>query len=203
VITLEKVEDRVKIVFNKNNGYATMDELRKNGITYYLVQKYYKEGKIIRIRRGLYQWHETDRINETATITGLFPDGILCMDTALFFYGYSDQTPGAWHVAVNKDTSKTRFNLPYPFVKPYYYEPKTLNLGISKELINGIKIKIYNRDKTICDCLRNINKMNKEIFNKAVQGYISDPRKNISNLITFAKKLRVYKKVQDLIGVWL
>jgi hypothetical protein len=45
--------------------------------------------------------------------------------------------------------------------------------------------------------------MDKETFNKAVQGYISDPRKNISNLITFAKKLRVYKKVQNLIGVWL
>jgi len=45
--------------------------------------------------------------------------------------------------------------------------------------------------------------MDKETFNKAIQAYISNPRKNINNLITYAKRLRVYKKVQDLIGVWL
>jgi predicted transcriptional regulator of viral defense system len=199
-----EIDDRIKTIFDRNHGYATIDELQKNGIAYHRVQKYYKEGKIARIRRGFYEWqHQTDKTNEAATITGLFPDGILCMDTALFFYGYSDRTPGEWHIAVNKDTSKTRFDLPYPFIKPYYYEPKTLHLGISRESINGIETNIYNRDRTICDCLRSVNKMDKETFNKAMQGYISDPKKNIGNLTTLAKKLRVYKKVQNLIGVWL
>lgn len=76
-------------------------------------------------------------------------------------------------------------------------------LGISKGSINGININIYDRDRTICDCLRSINKMDKETFNKAVQKYVADSRKNISNLTAYAKRLRVYKKVQDLIGVWL
>lgn len=195
--------DNIKTIFDNNNGYATTDDLRQNGMAYSLVQKNIKQGKIIRIRRGFYQWHETDETNEAATIAGLFPDGILCMDTALLFYGYSDRTPSEWHIAVNKDTSKTRFDISYPFIKPYYYEPDTLSLGMSKESINGIDINIYDRDRTICDCLRSINKMDKETFNKAVQAYIFDPRKNINNLTAYAKRLRVYKKVQDLIGVWL
>ncbi len=62
-------------------------------IAYSLVQKYIKQGKIIRIRRGFYQWHKINETNEAATIAGLFPDGILCMDTALFYYGYSNRTP--------------------------------------------------------------------------------------------------------------
>lgn len=45
--------------------------------------------------------------------------------------------------------------------------------------------------------------MNKEMFNKAIQGYIADPKKNIGKLIEYSKKLKVYKKVQDLIRVWL
>ena len=195
--------DNIKTIFNNNNGYATIGNLRQNGIAYSLVQKYIKQGEIIRIRRGFYRWHETDDTNEAATIAGLFPEGILCMDTALFFYGYSDRTPSEWHIAVNKDTSKIIFEIPYPFIKPYYFEPNTLSLGISKETINSIDLNIYDRDRTICDCLRSINKMDKETFNKAIQAYISDPRKNIKNLITYAKRLRVYKKVLDLIGVWL
>ena len=192
----------MKNVFYKNNGYASAENLRENGIAYSLVQQYVKEGKLIRIRRGFYQWHEADETNEVATIVGLFPDGILCMDTALFFYGYSDRTPSEWHIAVNKDTSKIRFDISYPFIKPYYYEPHTLKLGTCIEVMDGIEISIYDRDRTICDCLRMVNKMDKETFNKAVQSYISDPKKNISNLTAYAKKLRVYKKVQDLIGIW-
>lgn len=195
--------DNIKKFFDNNNGYASTDELRESGVSYSLIQKNIREGKIIRIRRGFYQWHEVDETNEASVIAGLFPDGILCMDSALFYYGYSDRTPGEWHIAVNKDTSKTRFGISYPFVRPYYYEPDTLMLGISKGSINGININIYDRDRTICDCLRSINKMDKETFNKAVQKYVADPRKNISNLTAYAKRLRVYKKVQDIIGVWL
>ena len=31
--------------------------------------------------------------------------------------------------------------------------------------------------------------MDKEIFNKAIQGYVNDPKKNIPNLMMYAKKL--------------
>ena len=65
------------------------------------------------------------------------------------------------------------------------------------------KVRIYDRDRTICDVLRNMSKMDKEIFNKAIQRYVNDPQKNIPNLMEYAKALRVQKKVNDLIGVWL
>ena len=48
-----------------------------------------------------------------------------------------------------------------------------------------------------------MNRMDKEIFNKAIQSYVKDPQKNIPNLMEYAKILRVQKKVKDLIGVWL
>ena len=45
--------------------------------------------------------------------------------------------------------------------------------------------------------------MDKEIFNKAIQGYVKDPKKNIPNLMEYAKVLRMQKRVKELIGVWL
>lgn len=189
-------------IFDKN-GYVNRETLRKNGVSYYFLQKYLEDKKIIRVRRGLYRKLDIDETNEALTISGLFPDGILCMDTALFFYGYSDRTPSEWHIAVDKDSSKKRFEIQYPFVKPYYLEPKILEIGVSKEKINGVEMKIYDRDRTICECLRRMKEMDRETFNKALQAYILDPKKNVKNLISYSKKLRVYKKVRDLIGVWL
>lgn len=78
-----------------------------------------------------------------------------------------------------------------------------LHLAKQAGKIDSTKVRIYDRDRTICDVLKNMSKMDKEIFNKAVQGYVHDPKKNIPNLMVYAKKLRVQKKVKELIGVWL
>ena len=78
-----------------------------------------------------------------------------------------------------------------------------LRLGETTGEIDFIKVRIYDRDRTICDVLRNMNKMDREIFNKAIQGYVNDTKKNIPNLMRYAKELRVQKRVRELIGVWL
>ena len=45
--------------------------------------------------------------------------------------------------------------------------------------------------------------MDKGVFNKAIQHCVNDPQKNILNLMEYVKALRVQKKVNKLIGVWL
>ncbi len=52
---------------------------------------------------------------------------------------------------------------------------------------------------SFCDVLRNRNKMDREIFNKAVQGYVKDTKKNIPNLLEYAKVLHVQTILQAAI----
>ena len=69
--------------------------------------------------------------------------------------------------------------------------------------MDGNPVRIYDKERTICDCMRYMGKMNREIFNKAIQGYIMDSEKNIPRLLEYAKKLRVMQKVKMIIGVWM
>ena len=178
-------------------------DLSREKIYYADIQWLIREGYIEKVRTGYYQWIKNTDPSELSTVVRLFPDGILCMDTALRHYGYSDRTPAAWHMAVSKDSNKTRFHIDYPFVKPYFVEPGLLELGLTDGEIDGISVRIVDKERAICDCLRYRNKMDREIFNKAVQSYIADPEKNIPNLMAYAKPLRVLKPVQDILGVWL
>ena len=188
----------------KNHGYVMRtSELRNAKIYYEKIQELLDKGFIERVRRGFFHWVNQDDGSEVCIINNLFPDGILCMDTALFHYAYSDRTPSEWHIAVDKNISKYRVKIDYPFVKPYFFEPHLLKLGLSESEIDGHAVRVYDKERTICDCLRYVNKMDKEIFNKAIQNYIRDPKKSIPNLMLYAKELRVQKKVKDLIGVWL
>jgi len=192
-----------KEIFDRYGGMMRTTQLAEEKVFYLQRQKLIEEGYIEKVRRGYYQWIDHEDFSETGTVIRLFPDAIFCMDTALRYYGYSDRTPGEWHLAVSKDSGKSRFNIDYPFVKPYYIEPTVLELGLTRGNMDGYEIRIYDKDRVICDCLRYRNKMDKEIFNKAIQNYIADPEKSIPKLMEYAGPLRVKKIVKDLIGVWL
>ena len=192
-----------KRIFDRYGGMMRTTQLAEEKIFYQQREKLIEDGYVEKVRRGYYQWVNPEDFSEAGTVTRLFPDAILCMDTALRYYGYSDRTPADWHLAVSKDSGKSRFNIDYPFVKPYYVEPKVLELGLTKGNMDGHEVRIYDKDRVICDCLRYRNKMDKEIFNKAIQNYIADPEESIPKLLEYAEPLRVKKIAKDLIGVWL
>jgi predicted transcriptional regulator of viral defense system len=195
--------EHYKSIFEQYGGMMRTKELQAEKIFYQNIQKLIQAGYVEKVRFGYYQWIDAEDFSEVGTVTRLFPDAIFCMYTALLHYEYSDRTPGDWHLAVSKDSGKSRFNIDYPFVKPYYVEPSVLELGLTAGVMDGHKIRVYNKDRVICDCLRYRNKMDKEIFNKAIQNYIQDPNKSIPQLMEYAEVLRVKKIAKDLIGVWL
>ena len=196
--------DMIRAKFDAHNGIMRTGDLNREKIYYADIQWLIREGYIEKIRTGYYQWIQNTDPSEVDTVVRLFPDGILCMDTALRHYGYSDRTPAEWHIDVSKDSNKTRFqHIEYPFVKPYFMEPELLKLGLTSCEMDGTSVHIVDKERAICDCLRYRNKMDREIFNKSIQNYIADPGKNIPNLIAYAKALRVARPVRDLIGVWL
>ena len=47
---------------------------------------------------------------------------------------------------------------------------------------NGISLPVYDRERTICDCFKYRTKLDNEIFNKAVNAYAADEKKNLANL---------------------
>ena len=199
---MKQVEE-IRQMFESSNGMLRTKELYTRKVFYNDIRQFINDGLIEKIRYGYYQWIDEDNPSEARLINQLFPDGILNMDTALFYYGYSDRTPFAWHLAVSKDSGKSRFKIDYPFVRPYFVEPSLLDIGLTSGEIDGNRVRIYNKERTICDCLRYRNKMDREIFVKAIRGYVNDTSKNIPRIIQYAKKLRVTEAVKNLVGVWL
>ena len=194
---------RAKEIFEQHGGMMRTSELSREKIYYADINYLINAGLIEKIRIGYYQWIDPDNLSEVVTITRLFPDGILCMDTALRHYGYSDRTPAQWHIAVSKYSNRTRFKIDYPFIKPYYVAPEILEIGLCEQEIDGNKVKMYDKERVICDCLRYRNKMDKEVFNKAIQGYVSDTGKSIPKLMEYAKPLRCVSLIKNIIEIWI
>lgn len=194
--------DKIKNHFIEYGGVLKTSELNDLGFSSRQIKKLMEEGIITKIKHGFYEL--TDYIpREEVIIARLFPESIIFLESALFYYGYTDRIPSSWQIAVNKNSSKLQYNIDYPLIKPYYLEPKFIEIGIDTIEIEGVKIRIYDRDRTICDVLRYETKLEVEVFTNAIKNYIKDPKKNVRNLFEYAEIFNIRNKVQTYIGVWL
>ncbi|MDO5555023.1 MAG: type IV toxin-antitoxin system AbiEi family antitoxin domain-containing protein [Planctomycetia bacterium] len=199
-----KTDSKLKEIFALNGGILKTADLHKANYYYNDIKRLMEQGTIEKIRYGYYLWVSDEEYpSEIQMIQKLFPDVILCMNTALFHYGYIDRVPTEWHLSVDKDSTKSRFRIEYPAVKPYYIALNYLKVGLTNDLMDGVRVRIYNKERLICDCLKRHTRMDRELFNKALQAYIRDPGKDIARLMKYAKIFRLEKTVRNMIGVWL
>ncbi len=193
----------VRKIIEDNGGLAKTSDFTEVGIKSYEVAALCKEGFIERIRRGIYQFPDNDQIMEEQLLCKLLSIGIVCVESALFHYGYSDFAPRAWSVAVPRTASRTVSKIDEFPVKAYYIQKEYFLIGKSVENFNGVELPVYDRERTICDCFKYRTKLDNEIFNKALNAYVADDRKNLANLSQYAKKMKLYTKVMNIMEVLL
>lgn len=185
----------------ENGGIARNADFQKNGLNNSQITYLSNRGFLDRIRRGYYQLSSYEDSSEETIIARLFPDGIICLDSALFHYGYSDRTPLEWTIAFPRTITRTRLGVNSPRIKPYFISEETFLLGKTEQTINDVKLAMYDRERTICDCFKYQNKLDSELFNKAILAYAKDRKKNVGNLSAYAKQMRVYKRVVEIMGI--
>lgn len=192
-----------KQVFDSNNGVISTGEFINAGFHHSHLKELIKNGFIRKIKRGYYEWYENEIVSDIAIIKKLYPDAVIYLNSALYLYGYLDRTPSEWSIAVSRYSSRSRFAISWPKIKPFYLQEKFMELGVSKIIYENHEVPIFDRDRSVCDLVRNINKLDKEIVNSAIKSYIKDSKKNITNLLSYAEKMRAKAKLNEMIGMWL
>lgn len=195
--------DIAKSIIKNNGGIAKTAQLNEVGIQNSEIKKMCESGKLERVKHGYYQVADKTEISEEKMIAAFLEEGIVCMESALFYYGYSDKTPLVWTIAVPRNISRAKAKIKNFAYKLYFVQDDKLTLGKTEGVFNGIELSVYDRERTICDCFKYKSKMDNEMFNKAINTYVADEKKNLRNLSKYAKEMRVYKKVTELMEVML
>ena len=197
------IQKQVKEVIINNGGIAKSADFVAAGIRAADVVNLCNAGILSRVRHGYYELTEKSEVPEEQLLATLVPKGIVCVESALFHYGYSDFAPRKWSIAVPRSMSRTKLKIDSLAIQPYYMQPELYELGKITDSFNGVKLPVYDRERTICDCFKYRSRLDNEIFNKAINAYVKDDKKNLKNLSAYSQKLRVYKKVTELMEVLL
>ena len=192
-----------KQVIIEKGGIAKTSDFVAAGIPAVDVVNLCNTGYLERIRHGYYQLADWDIPSEERLLATLIPKAIVCVESALFHYGYSDFAARKWSIAVPRSMSRTKLDVDVLALQTYYVQPEIYELGRVTDDFYGVELSVYDRERTICDCFKYRSRLDHGIFNKALNAYAKDEKKNLQNLSIYAKKLRVYKKVNELMSVLL
>ena len=190
-------------ILKDNGGIAKTADFAVAGIKKYDVAALCKKGFLERVRRGVYQLPGNDQITEEQLLRELLPQGIVCVESALFHYGYSDFLPRVWSVAVPRTASRAVGNIGEFPIRAYYIQKEYFPIGKTVENFNGVMLPVYDRERTVCDCFKYRTKLDNETFNKALNAYVADGQKNLANLSQYARKMKLYPKVMNVMEVLL
>ena len=192
------MEEIIKI-FKKNKGFARMSELKNIGIHTRKIAKAVENGIIEKVKPGLYKlidylWDEHESF---ADVCNADKKAVICLLSSASYYELTTFNPSEVYTAVPMNTP--RFNLKYPPVKLYYFIDKFYKPGIEIIDTPSGKIKIYDREKTIVDLFRYINKLGEDTTIESLQTYMRSKKTNITKLYKYAQICGVEKKIEPFI----
>ncbi|MGQ9848302.1 MAG: type IV toxin-antitoxin system AbiEi family antitoxin domain-containing protein [Bacteroidales bacterium] len=193
------MEKMIKI-FKKNNGYARMMELRNSGIQTRDIAKAIERGLIEKIKPGLYRLvnYERDEYESFVEVCYANKKAVICMVSAASYYELTTFNPSEIYVAVPNNTDK--FVLSYPPIKVYYFINRYYSPGIETLKTKSGIIRIYNKEKTIGDLFRYINKIGEDIAVESLKTYLQNRKeRNIPKLIEYAEICGVKKKIEPMV----
>ena len=76
-------------------------------------------------------------------------------------------------------------------------------IGVTEvETPSGNKIRVYDKERCICDIIRSKGRMDPEQVKKSIKQYIQSKDKNIKKLSDYAKKMGISEKVMEVIGTY-
>lgn len=184
-----------------NGGIITNKAAENRGISRTVLYKLNKEGIIQRISQG--QYVVADDLQDELLSIDIRSDNIIFShETALWLHGLSDRVPFVH--SVTAPSGKMPSKSLQESCKVYYVKPDCFELGkTTLSTPYGNNVTVYDRERTLCDCVRSRNKMGSETFLNALKMYAAQKDKNLNLLYLYAEKLRVASVVRKYLEVLL
>jgi predicted transcriptional regulator of viral defense system len=182
-------------ISKKNHGIITSKDLDAILIPRVYLSRLIKADKLVRISRGIYKAISGD-YDEYYFLYLKYKKIIYSFQCALYFNGLTDRMPYQREVTLPSSYNSSKYPdnvIVHKAINIYY------NLG--KTMVKtsfGNLVPCYNKERTIIDMIRYRDKMDAEIFIKAIKSYHHSKDKNITMLIDYAKIFNIEKKVFEI-----
>jgi predicted transcriptional regulator of viral defense system len=182
----------------EEKGYITSKMIKEKNISSWFLTDMVKKGMLKRIGRGVYV-SDKGVYDEYFDFQYRNSKAIYSFSNALYFHGLTDQIPSHLEVTVYQGYNAHRFE---QNVIVHYVKKDIHQLG-AIELISpsGNPIRVYDKERSLCDLVSSRQIVESEVFKKAFQSYFRNSDKDVNKLMSYATKLGIETEMFTLIEV--
>ena len=147
--------------------------------------------KLERVARGLYSLpgRALSEHRSLAEVSLRVPQGVVCLLSALRVHGIGTQAPFEVWLAIPHHFPTPR--LEQPALRVVRMSGPAMTDGIERMLIDGVKVPVFNAEKTVADCFKYRNKIGLDVALEALRDAWSQGKLQMDVLWRYATIDRV------------
>jgi len=181
---------------------ATVADLAKLGLSrprlYRVLATLLDEGRIVRVRRGVYQVTEAKDASDTwGQVMQRYPQGVLCLLSALAFHELTTQSPPVVWLALPK--SAWRKPEAYPPLRIVHFSAEAFTAGVETHHRPGGAVRVYSVAKTVADSFKFRNHIGLDVAIEALREGWQQRRFTLEELDTMARVCRVQAVIKPYV----
>jgi len=190
-------------LLERHGGFVTRRQVDEWGIEPHILTRWVREGRLERIHHGVYRLVEAppSEHEDLLEVALRIPYAVICLRSALAFYGLTTYIPKAVDIAVPQKSKPPK--LTYPPLQVHYFGKTAYGYGLTEVELHRHKVKIYSLEKTLVDLLRFSHVYGNDLFAEGLKNYLEGRKHKVDlhGLLEAAKVLRVDKKLEPLLQV--
>jgi predicted transcriptional regulator of viral defense system len=194
---------RHKKVFTEHKGILRASTAIELGVPKHILYEMVETGELVREGQGIYRLSEGGPLGnpDLVQISLRVPRAVFCLISALYFHELTTQIPHQIHFALPRDVKTPKIH--YPPIRVFHFSQESYQAGIVEHELDGVRVRVYNREKTIADCFKFREKVGMDVAIEAVRDYLRQPRSNVSLLMKYARIDRVEKIIRPYLEALL
>lgn len=181
-------------------GIFTTQAAELEGIPRSVLKDYVTEGLLTHLERGIYGrcGEEKDALYCIYLRTNNL---VFSNETALYFHGLLKIQPGQIHVTVPRSYPVNRLRDSGLIVTTV--KDSLFGLGAEKMVTTfGRLVPVYNRERTLCDIIKNRSRMDKTEYYRILKQYVNSPEHDTRRLMEYAKTMGILKLVIESVEMF-
>jgi predicted transcriptional regulator of viral defense system len=188
---LSTSREQAETILRACGGQLRMSEAIARGISRYRLYALQRQGVIEQISRGVYRLAVLPALGNPDLVTvGLrLPKAVVCLVSALAWHEMTTQIPHRVSVAIPRQSRQP--HLDHPPLEVHRFSDAAYREGIEEHVIDGVRIKIYNPEKTLADCFKFRHKLGMDVVREALKLYRARKSFKPDALIRYAQICRV------------
>ena len=143
----------------------TYNECLKDYKSAYQIRKAVKEGKIYMLEKGIYS--DKPEAATLAIVVAKYPSAIITMDTAFYYHGFTDVIPDEYCIATPESSRALRDKR----IRQCFVKDEILNIGVTEMERQGVKVRIYDKERMLIELLRFKNKLPFDYYKEILRNY--------------------------------